>query len=60
MGGVSPRTATIRIAGAGHATVQVDEALDATIEGTAVIEYLGSPTVTQEVTGLGVVRRLES
>jgi hypothetical protein len=56
---LASRTATIQITGAGHATLQVAEALDASIEGSGVIEYVGSPTVSQKVSGLGVIRRLE-
>lgn len=56
---LASRTATIQITGAGHAVIQVAESLDASIEGTGVIEYAGSPTVTQQITGLGVIRRLE-
>jgi hypothetical protein len=56
---LASRTATIRITGAGHATVQVAESLEASIDGTGVIEYAGSPTVDQHIAGLGVIRHVE-
>ncbi|HYP61952.1 MAG TPA: head GIN domain-containing protein [Thermomicrobiales bacterium] len=58
--GLASRTATVRITGAGHATIAVAEALDASIDGTGLIEYVGSPTVVQHVTGLGVIRQVEA
>jgi hypothetical protein len=56
---LASRIADIRITGAAHATIQVTESLDASIEGTGVIEYAGSPTVNQHITGLGVIRNVE-
>lgn len=57
---LASRTADIRISGAGHVAIQVAESLDASIDGTGVIEYAGSPTVVQHVSGLGVIRHVES
>lgn len=57
---LASRTATVRITGAGHASIAVAEALDASIDGAGVIEYVGSPAVVQHVTGLGVIRQVEA
>jgi putative autotransporter adhesin-like protein len=56
---LASRTATIHISGAGHVTVRVAESLDASIDGTGVIEYAGSPTVNQHIAGLGVIHHVE-
>ena len=47
--------ATIHISGAGDMTIAVVDVLEAKISGIGSIEYFGSPTVTQSVSGLGTV-----
>lgn len=48
--------AGIRLSGVGTATVWTRESLDASISGAGVIEYYGSPQITQSNTGLGVLK----
>lgn len=43
--------------GAGSAVVNVTDTLDVTIDGVGSVEYIGDPTVTQELNGLGSVRK---
>jgi hypothetical protein len=43
----------INISGAGKAVVRVNEALDVKISGFGNVEYYGSPSVTQNVSGVG-------
>jgi hypothetical protein len=52
--------ATLTLTGLGKATVWVTEDLDITITGAGGVEYYGEPRVTQNVSGLGRVRRLGS
>jgi len=47
--------ADISIAGTGSATVRVSDSLNAEIEGTGTILYVGSPQVQQQVSGIGTV-----
>lgn len=47
--------ATIRSSGAGMAVVRVSDKLDVTIDGLGTVEYIGNPTVTQTINGLGRV-----
>lgn len=51
--------ATIRSSGAGTAVVRVSDTLDVTIEGLGNVQYIGSPVVTQEISGLGSVSQRE-
>lgn len=47
------RSAVVSISGSGRADVNATETLDASIAGSGEITYLGEPTVTSNVTGLG-------
>jgi hypothetical protein len=47
----------INVAGAGLAVVNVSEELDAEISGVGSVEYIGDPTVKQDVFGVGQVSR---
>jgi hypothetical protein len=49
--------ATINSSGAGMAVVQVSDSLDVTINGLGNVEYIGNPTVTEEINGVGSVRQ---
>lgn len=43
--------------GAGMVVVQVSDQLDVTIEGVGTVEYIGYPTVTKTLNGLGTVKQ---
>jgi hypothetical protein len=49
--------ATVEQNGAGMAVVQVSNTLDVTIAGVGSVEYIGNPTITQSLNGLGTVKR---
>jgi hypothetical protein len=49
--------ASIEISGLGNGQVWVEDSLDVTISGGGSVEYFGSPSVTQDVSGLGDIRR---
>jgi len=49
-------TAKIDVSGAGSATVNVHDSLDATVSGAGSILYAGHPQVTQNVSGAGSVQ----
>lgn len=50
------REATVRITGSGDATVRVTERLDASVSGSGNVLYIGSPSLTQRVSGSGSIR----
>ena len=54
---LASRATTITVDGASRATVRVSEALEARVGGAGSIEYIGSPTVSQDVTGAGRVTK---
>ena len=56
--GLDSEEATVRLTGLGSATVRVSETLDVTISGGGSVRYVGSPAVTQNVSGLGRVERI--
>ncbi len=47
---------TIQQDGAGSAVVNASDTLDVTINGVGDVEYIGDPTITQEINGLGSIR----
>lgn len=47
------KRAKIDLSGAGHAVVKVSDALEANISGLGSVEYIGNPTVSQNITGFG-------
>jgi hypothetical protein len=49
-------TATVKISGAGDAVVRVSKELHAIITGAGSIDYYGSPSVDQEISGAGSVK----
>lgn len=51
------QTASVRLDGAGSATVWVDSNLQAAINGLGSVNYYGDPRVNQSVDGLGSVNR---
>jgi hypothetical protein len=54
---VEGKRATVTNSGAGAAVVRVSDQLNATINGIGMIEYIGNPQVTKNVSGIGVVRQ---
>lgn len=56
--GLESDTAEIRVTGLGSATVWVRDELDVTISGGGSVRYIGSPSVSQSVTGLGRVEQI--
>ena len=54
---LASHTATVQLSGVGNATVRVSDSLDVTIAGVGDLTYLGSPTITQHITGTGKVQK---
>jgi hypothetical protein len=52
--------ATVSVSGVGNVIVNAERTLKASISGAGVIEYLGDPQVTENVSGLGRVRRRDA
>ena len=55
--GLASDRATVDLSGLGSVVVQVRERLDATISGAGNIEYIGSPELHQQISGLGAIRQ---
>jgi len=53
------RECAITVSGAGSATVNVSELLDVEINGVGNVYYAGSPSVTQDISGLGKIKSIE-
>ena len=53
------QVATVRISGAGSATVNVVDDLTARVSGAGSINYYGSPTLHEDVSGAGSVSRAD-
>ena len=51
------RRVRIDVEGAGSAVVNASEELDAKVGGTGSVEYVGDPTVRQDVSGVGRVSK---
>ncbi len=47
----------INVLGSGSAIVNVCDVLDAKVNGIGSVEYIGDPTVNQDVSGVGAVRK---
>ena len=54
---LASREATVEQNGAGMVVVQVREQLDVRIDGLGTVEYIGDPSVTKTINGLGTVRQ---
>lgn len=54
---LSTTMAKIRTNGAGNALVNASDELDVVVNGVGTIEYVGEPTVTQSINGIGKVRQ---
>jgi hypothetical protein len=55
--GLESRIADVTVAGNGDALLHVSDELTAGVAGSGSIEYAGSPTVTEDISGAGTVRR---
>jgi hypothetical protein len=51
--------ASVSVSGVGNVIVHATSTLGASISGAGVIEYVGNPTVTEHVSGIGRVKRRE-
>ena len=51
------RAQSVRISGAGKATVRESETLDASMSGAGKVSYYGDPTVKKSISGVGKVSR---
>ncbi len=45
------QSANLNLAGASHATVNASETLTMVVSGSSTVNYLGNPTITEDVTG---------
>src|SRR5262249_32282701 len=52
------RAETVGTNVAGHAVIRVNDEVNVTGNGAGVVEYLGNPTVQQQMQGVGVVRQI--
>jgi hypothetical protein len=52
--------ATVSVSGVGNVIVHAERKLHASISGAGLIEYSGDPEVTEEISGIGRVKRRES
>ena len=52
------QSATIEISGLGSGTVWATETLDVTITGGGSVSYYGSPSISEQISGLGEVKNL--
>ncbi|HZM25519.1 MAG TPA: DUF2807 domain-containing protein, partial [Anaerolineales bacterium] len=53
------QVATVRISGAGSATVNVVDDLTARVSGAGSVKYYGSPTLHEDISGAGSVSRVD-
>lgn len=51
-------TAQVDLSGTAQALLNVSKSLDARVSGTAVVRYLGSPQLEQQVSGIGRVEKV--
>jgi hypothetical protein len=51
--------ADISISGLGNAVVQVVDRLDVTVSGSGLVQYIGNPQVTEDISGLGRVEQIQ-
>ncbi len=51
--------ASVRISGAGSATVRVEDDLTARVSGAGSVKYYGSPTLHEDISGAGSVSRVD-
>ena len=58
--GLASESARVAVSGAGKVLVNAAKTLKIAISGAGSVEYLGDPKVTQDISGVGRVRRRES
>ncbi|HKU87882.1 MAG TPA: DUF2807 domain-containing protein [Casimicrobiaceae bacterium] len=58
--GLRANHATVSVSGVGKVAVHAEQTLRADISGAGLIEYAGNPQVTEHVSGIGRVKRIES
>ncbi len=58
--GLASDSARVAVSGAGKVLVNVAKTLKIAIAGAGSVEYIGDPKVTQDISGVGRVRRRES
>jgi hypothetical protein len=51
--------AEISISGLGNAVIRVADQLDVKVSGTGIVQYVGSPHVTEDISGLGRVEQIQ-
>lgn len=51
------QAATVTVSGAGRVVVRAEKTLDIVVSGAGVVEYIGNPKVTQDIRGVGSIRR---
>ncbi len=56
--GLESSRADVALSGLGSATLRVSDELDVTITGGGAVEYVGSPTVRQDISGVGHVKKI--
>lgn len=60
-GGLSSKEAGVRISGSGEALISVIEELNASVEGSGGIKYIGNPFVSEEsIHGSGVIEKINN
>ena len=52
--------ARVSVSGAGRVVVQVEKTLKVALSGAGAVEYIGNPKVTQQVSGVGRVKRRDA
>jgi putative autotransporter adhesin-like protein len=55
--GLESKEVKVDVGGSGSAVVNVSDELDAIVSGIGSVEYIGDPTVNQDVSGVGAVRK---
>ena len=55
--GLRARKAVVRNSGVGNSVVNASDELDATVSGVGSVDYVGSPSVRQSVSGVGRVKQ---
>ena len=56
--GLESGVADVDVSGLGSTTIRVRDHLDVTISGDGSVEYIGSPTVVQDISGVGHVEKI--
>jgi hypothetical protein len=57
--GLKASHTTVSVSGVGKVAVHAEQTLNAEISGAGLIEYAGDPKVTEHVSGIGRVKRIE-